>query len=82
MSIVDNYKIKNDLLYKTINTVNRIIIPDSISIPFVTDIHEGYCHVRSYKTFRIINESFFAPKMLKRIKKILKPKKFANVPNI
>ena len=72
-SIIDNYKIQNDLLHKTINTVNKVVIPNRILVPFVTDIHDAYGHVGSYKTFKIINEAFFAPKMLKRIKKILKP---------
>ena len=25
--VIDNYKIQNDLLYKTINTVNKVVIP-------------------------------------------------------
>ena len=45
--------------------VNKVVIPDRILIPFVTVIHEAYGHVGSYKTFKIINESFFASKMLK-----------------
>ena len=56
-----------------VNTANKVVIPDRILIPFVTDIHEAYGHVGAYKTFKTINESLFAPKMLKRIKKILKP---------
>ena len=56
-SIIDNYKIKNDLLYKTINTVNKVVNSNRILVPFVTDIHEAYGHVGSYKTFKIINES-------------------------
>ena len=55
--------------------MNKVVIPNRILVPFVTDIHEAYGHVGSYKTFKIINEAFFAPKMLKRIKKILKPRK-------
>ena len=72
-SVIDNHKIQDDLLYKIVNTANKVVIPDRILIPFVTDIHEAYDHIGAYKTFKIINESFFAPKMLKRIKKILKP---------
>ena len=72
-SVIDNYKIQDDLIYKIVNTANKVVIPNRILIPFVTDIHEAYGHVGAYKTFKILDESFFAPKMLKNIKKILKP---------
>ena len=62
-SVIDNHKIQDFLLYKIVNTVNKVVIPDRILILFVTDIHEAYGHVGAYKTFKIINESFFAPKM-------------------
>ena len=80
-SVIDNYKIQDDLLYKIVNTANKVVIPNRILIPFVTDIHEAYGHVGAYKTFKILNESFFAPKMLKRIKKENRAK-FANALNI
>ena len=56
-SIVDNYKIQNNLLYQTIHTLNKVVIPDRILIPLAVDIHEAYGPVGSYKTFKIINES-------------------------
>ena len=34
-SIIGNYKIQNDLLYKTINMVHKVVIPNRILIPFV-----------------------------------------------
>ena len=38
-------------------TVNKVVIPDRILIPFVVDIHEAYGHIGLYKTFKIMNES-------------------------
>ena len=53
-STIENYRIQNDLLYKIINTVYKVVIPDKILIPFVMDIHEAYGHIGAYKTFKII----------------------------
>lgn len=66
------YKIFNNIVYKLMNNVWKVMLPQQLLEPITWACHESLAHVGPYRCYLALREDFICNNMVRRVKNILK----------
>ncbi|GFX57452.1 hypothetical protein TNCV_375231 [Trichonephila clavipes] len=71
----DNYTVKNKLLYKTVNDIDLLVVPDEMQANIIKTAHERG-HFAVLRTQDLVSKDFYIPRLKDKVENAFKTVKF------